>query len=132
MRGLLGSVILALGIFGCSGDTNLDIAALKLQFVDGERSQTERVAVGRLLLHDIEGKSFVVAQYWTPQQRVVQALARSLIQTQPDRAAQLLENTIFENAGSERTNERRHETDSHSHRNTHATSTTNYPNAIPT
>lgn len=102
MRGLLGSVILALGIFGCSGDTNLDIAALKLQFVDGERSQTERVAVGRLLLHDIEGKSFVVAQYWTPQQRVVQALARSLIQTQPDRAAQLLTALMAKATGEEK------------------------------
>jgi HEAT repeat protein len=102
MRGLiwLGSVILMMGLCGC--DKTSDFAALKQQFLNAEKRQADRVAVGRLLLHDIEGKSFVVAQYWTPQQSVVQALVSSLTHSQPDLAAQLLTALMAKAKGEEK------------------------------
>ena len=56
MRGLiwLGSVILMMGLCGC--DKTPDFAVLKQQFLNAEKRQADRVAAGRLLLHDIEGK----------------------------------------------------------------------------
>ncbi|MDP6037954.1 MAG: HEAT repeat domain-containing protein [Candidatus Latescibacteria bacterium] len=104
MRGLcwLGMAILALGVLGCGSDNKPDVATLKQRFIDGKKSQADRVAAGRLLLQDNEGKSFVVAQYWTPQQRVVQALVNGLTQTQPDLAAQLLTGLMARAEGEEK------------------------------
>jgi len=88
--GWIFAAILGIGFWGCDGDQSSDVEALKQRFHNAENSLSDRMAAGRLLLDNDEGKAFVVAQYWTAHQNVVQQMIKMLTRSDPMPAASLL------------------------------------------